>query len=1288
MSGIKLEIEADNSDFLKSIDEAEIKSKGFTKVIEQLGGNFDKIIEGDIPKNLKQIGLTSKNLGDDFLSAKAAAGKFADHLTSKLAEAREANQKILDEINSWTDVKASVKIDFLNEYTQKESELKAIEEGVNNFKNAVDSLEPTFESLRQKLTAVKNEMLNLASTGQKDTKRYDELSKKAEEYENSIKELNVELKALGGNAGLNLLVESLGLASSGMAVFQGLSALSGNENERLEQIMVKLQATMSVAIGVQQLQNSLTKESGILQSVMRVQTLARAKAEELAAASTGRATIAQRAFNLVAKANPYVLLATALITVVGAYAIFSSKTQKAAKDQEAINKATADGAAENIVKYKQLQVQWNSLANDFKAKKKFIEENKDKFNELGVEVSNVNDAEKFLHDKSNDFLEAMILRAKALAFSQLAAEKYKKSIAASLEIEGNKSEYEKTTKVNNDPNQSGVYKFFRGLFYKDKIAEKIENDKAGEALLDSEQKFWEEYNSKMSSFKLYAGKAKMERKPKTSKEKSEEFLPEGSVAEIQKRLSEIDKALSKSNNDKLTETLKVKRIATAKELAEAEKKIQIQSLMDQFDESDKLWVQYYEAVQVLGENKAKDIYSDLLKNDASQYDELIRKQTELKDKAKIGLLSEEELEILLVYTARIDELTGNLSSIEIFKKNLDDELDQYKTVSEKIKVIQDKIGKTSGIDADKAYLAELQTRLFSLQDQWKEYYKSILDEQKSYEEKSAELTREYNSVKESKDYAKASPEDKKKIDKSFTQRQGNLDMDFIQKSKEWEFAFSELEGMSSISLDRILSKLLEFQQKSKGTLSLQDAAKLQEAIDKVRNASSNNPFQKLVTSFQQYKEALKAAKSAQLDYNSAQKNYDQAIEEYGNSSEQAKAALENLNKAGNKTLDADKKQLEAKKKLISTLQQSQDVFNAIGNGVVEIADAFGGMSDASKDAVEDIMAIGNAALDLAKSIASGDVAGMIKAGIQLIGSLAKALNGDKKKERDIKKQAAVVKELEKAYNDLAFAAEKAFGAQKYSSQTEMIRNLEQQKIKLQQMIIQEGSKKKSDQGKIDEWNNQIQSINQSIYNIKENIIKDVLQTDVVDAAAKVGDALVDAFGRGEDAAKSLEIAANDMVKNLLKNQLNLMLQNRMKPILDNLLKAAGFNQDGSGSFTGLTPQQIADFKAQVQAAGLDMQGFLNAYSDIFSGLNINTTSLEGAVKGVTQETAGIIAGQMNAMRTMQAEALTLNKGNQEIFRNQLLQLAQIEVNTRYLKGIYEGIQAMRDNYGFRGIGKM
>ena len=166
--------------------------------------------------------------------------------------------------------------------------------------------------------------------------------------------------------------------------------------------------------------------------------------------------------------------------------------------------------------------------------------------------------------------------------------------------------------------------------------------------------------------------------------------------------------------------------------------------------------------------------------------------------------------------------------------------------------------------------------------------------------------------------------------------------------------------------------------------------------------------------------------------------------------------------------------------MVSQLQEGQDIFDAVGQGVMDLGDAFGGFDDATNDAIGNIMAIGNAAFDLGKSIASGDVAGMIKAGVQLIGSIGKALSGDQKKERQIKRWANEVNNLKVQYQELERAMSKALGDDKYKTQQQEIANLEKQKILLKQMIQKEEDKKKTDKGKINDWKQQISDINAQI----------------------------------------------------------------------------------------------------------------------------------------------------------------------------------------------------------------
>lgn len=81
-----------------------------------------------------------------------------------------------------------------------------------------------------------------------------------------------------------------------------------------------------------------------------------------------------------------------------------------------------------VVQVKSLQEQWNDLGNNLGAKKRFIEENKLAFEDLGVSVSSIKDAENLLVNNTPVFIEALKLRAQAAAAGKLASGKYEEAM--------------------------------------------------------------------------------------------------------------------------------------------------------------------------------------------------------------------------------------------------------------------------------------------------------------------------------------------------------------------------------------------------------------------------------------------------------------------------------------------------------------------------------------------------------------------------------------------------------------------------------------------------------------------------------------------------------------------------------------------------------------------------------------------------------------------------------------------------------------------------------------------
>lgn len=83
--------------------------------------------------------------------------------------------------------------------------------------------------------------------------------------------------------------------------------------------------------------------------------------------------------------------------------------------QGELNSKVAESTADAIANLKALQAQWNKLGDDIKGKEKFINDNKESFDRLGVAVNSVNEAERLLVTHTKQFVTAIMARARASA---------------------------------------------------------------------------------------------------------------------------------------------------------------------------------------------------------------------------------------------------------------------------------------------------------------------------------------------------------------------------------------------------------------------------------------------------------------------------------------------------------------------------------------------------------------------------------------------------------------------------------------------------------------------------------------------------------------------------------------------------------------------------------------------------------------------------------------------------------------------------------------------------------
>lgn len=290
----------------------------------------------------------------------------------------------------------------------------------------LDQIDKKFNKITNSAAGVKKEMRDLTALGSQlkfdgdyNAAQLLKIAKAAGEAKDSMDDFNAMRKYFADdNRHLNTAIQGMqGLAAAG-SVTAGVLGMVGVEQEKVNQAILWCQSALSVLNGLNTIANVLNKDSYV-SIAMKVAGL---KAE---AAAIDKATEAQTRNNIAVKANPYVMLAMVVAAAAVAVYNFAKSNDEATRAQEDLNKSSENykknqesqnqTVAESIVKFKTLQSQWNDLGNDLNAKKKFVDDNKTAFKDLGLKVDGVTSAEETFGKNANAVIAAMRARARAAA---------------------------------------------------------------------------------------------------------------------------------------------------------------------------------------------------------------------------------------------------------------------------------------------------------------------------------------------------------------------------------------------------------------------------------------------------------------------------------------------------------------------------------------------------------------------------------------------------------------------------------------------------------------------------------------------------------------------------------------------------------------------------------------------------------------------------------------------------------------------------------------------------------
>lgn len=225
--------------------------------------------------------------------------------------------------------------------------------------------------------------------------------------------------------------------------------------------------------------------------------------------------------------------------------------------------------------------------------------------------------------------------------------------------------------------------------------------------------------------------------------------------------------------------------------------------------------------------------------------------------------------------------------------------------------------------------------------------------------------------------------------------------------------------------------------------------------------------------------------------------------------------------------------------------------------------------------------------------------------------------------------------LADAYMRADYMAGQLLGSDRYSKAREQLDLMGKQVALIAKQKEEEQSKKDPDGGKIDEYDRKMKELTEKMASYIDDMLSDLLGGDAIQLADKLGNALFDAFSKGEDAARAFEGAVNDIIRNMVKK---LLIQQFLeKPIAEaiNKLKQTA-TKDGVLDMDALIAS-IGTLFDDFQKIGADAGKLQEAYDKIMQTIGADMGDmLSGDRKGIataSQDSVDELNGRATAIQT-------------------------------------------------------
>lgn len=499
----------------------------------------------------------------------------------------------------------------------------------------------------------------------------------------------------------------------------------------------------------------------------------------------------------------------------------------------------------------------------------------------------------------------------------------------------------------------------------------------------------------------------------------------------------------------------------------------------------------------------------------------------------------------------------------------------------------------------------------------------------------------------------------------------------FQGSDMYVKIFENLDHTSTKVLDYMIQRLQSLREEMKNLDPTQVKA-ITEQISKLQETrNSRNPFKAFTSGLKELVKYTKEYKKLGGDnalistsdkYDKEEKNienqgkiianldaeYNKSMLLNGLDNEKTKTLKTNLDLSKNQ-LDNMKKQHSETKGTLDTLNNVQgetdNAKNKFSKSVTDItsivssmATAFNGLFEAlggSDEQLENTLSVVDNIGQAIGSYYSGNYAGVVSGAMGALTGVAKLFSNEGKIDKEIARQERAVNSLQHAYEKLKKSMDDAFDTQKlYEYNQKSVDALKKQQKAYQAMINAERGRKKPDEGKIQEWEQQIDDLNTTIQELGESMTEALggfgSQSNYKSAAEAFSEAWVDAFNEGSDALEALNNKFDEYFNTMLTKQLmNRATSKYIQPILEAFDKAVSEGSEGGNNGLDVTKKELEGIK-ELKDKNLAL---FNEYAkNLMDVLNVkptgssNISALQQGIQSVTELTAQALESILNSLR--------------------------------------------------------